>query len=380
MTQHKNLTEPDLHATKADSVGPTQLQTNAVETQHILNGQVSPAKLDRVYSQATDISGAINTHKADDVHTQPQKPMTHGNEKHSSTFLVAADISGKEDAANKSNDIVTDGSSTTKYPNVKAIKDYADGLVVGLLDDRGNYDASVNTFPAAGGSGTAGAILKGDLWYISVAGTLGGKAVVVGDTVRALIDTPGQTASNWDVLNVNSGIVPEDSAHREAASGYAGLDASSKVIKDPANANTTAGNGTIPKADSSGKIDSGYIKDNLKLVPLNFIIGNGASVPATGLKGYVRCHCSGTIQSVTLAADVSGSCVVDVKKSTFANFPTTASICASAKPTLATAQKMEDVTLTGWTKTITAGDMLEFNLDSVATCQLIMIEILILKD
>ena len=32
-------------------------------------------------------------------------------------------------------------------------KAYADELVVGLLDDRGNFDASSNTFPATGGSG-----------------------------------------------------------------------------------------------------------------------------------------------------------------------------------------------------------------------------------
>lgn len=81
-----------------------------------------------------------------------------------------------------------------------AAKTYTDGLVVGLLDDRGNYDASGNTFPASGGSGTAGAILKGDLWYITVAGTLGTLPVIPGDTVRALVDTPGQTAGNWSVM------------------------------------------------------------------------------------------------------------------------------------------------------------------------------------
>jgi hypothetical protein len=54
---------------------------------------------------------------------------------------------------------------------------------VGLWDDRGN-SAATNVFPSAGGSG-AGAILKGDIWTIS-AGTLGGVAVSLGDTVRAL--------------------------------------------------------------------------------------------------------------------------------------------------------------------------------------------------
>lgn len=93
-----------------------------------------------------------------------------------------------------------------------ATKDYADGLVVGLWDDRGNYDASGNTFPASGGSGTAGAILKGDVWTVSVAGTLGGVAVELGDMVRALTDTPGQTAGNWAIQQTNIGYTPLNAA------------------------------------------------------------------------------------------------------------------------------------------------------------------------
>jgi hypothetical protein len=95
--------------------------------------------------------------------------------------------------------------------DVYAEKTYVDELVVGVLRDRGNYDASGNTFPASGGSGAAGAIKKGDLWYISVAGTLGSASVAVGDTVRALADTPGQTAGNWAVMENNLGYVPERS-------------------------------------------------------------------------------------------------------------------------------------------------------------------------
>lgn len=47
-----------------------------------------------------------------------------------------------ENIANKSNDIATDAASTIKYPSVKAIKDYVDLLVAGLLNYRGTYDAS----------------------------------------------------------------------------------------------------------------------------------------------------------------------------------------------------------------------------------------------
>jgi len=120
-----------------------------------------------------------------------------------------------ENLSNKSNDIATDASSTTKYPSVKAFKDYVDGSVAGLLDYRGGYDASGNTYPVAGGSGTAGAVLKGDMWIISVAGTLGGEAVQVGDSIIANVDIPAQTASNWNHLNANISYVPEDQANKK---------------------------------------------------------------------------------------------------------------------------------------------------------------------
>jgi hypothetical protein len=90
-----------------------------------------------------------------------------------------------------------------------ATKQYVDAAVVGLWDDRGNFDASGGAYPSSGGSGTAGAILKGDIWTISVAGTLPtGQVVEAGDTVRALVDTPGNTQANWAIAQNNIGYVP----------------------------------------------------------------------------------------------------------------------------------------------------------------------------
>jgi hypothetical protein len=82
---------------------------------------------------------------------------------------------------------------------LNSAKTYADGLVVGLWDDRGNYSAATNVFPSAGGSGAGGAILKGDIWTISAVGTLGGVAVSLGDTVRALSDAPVQVVGSWSI-------------------------------------------------------------------------------------------------------------------------------------------------------------------------------------
>jgi len=118
-----------------------------------------------------------------------------------------------ENVANKEN--TTLDNSSTKYPTNNLVKTYADGLVAGLLDYRGGYDASGNTYPTTGGSGTAGAILKGDMWVISVAGTLGGQAVQIGDSIIANVDSPAQTSSNWNYLNANISYVPEDQANKE---------------------------------------------------------------------------------------------------------------------------------------------------------------------
>lgn len=103
----------------------------------------------------------------------------------------------------------------------------------GLWDNRSNYDASGNAYPSTGGSGTSGAILKSDQWRISVAGTLGGTAVSVGDVLVALVDTPGSTSSNWMVLQGNvvaftgdsgsgglEGLVPAPAAGDSAAGKF----------------------------------------------------------------------------------------------------------------------------------------------------------------
>ena len=139
-----------------------------------------------------------------------QTDLTSSSTNFPTVNAVNSGLALKENLANKSTNLTTDGESNTKYPSVKSVKDYADSLVVGLLDDRGNYDASTNLFPATGGSGVAGAILKGDLWFISVAGILGGVLVPIGASVRALVDTPGQTSTNWNILNIGLGFTPEN--------------------------------------------------------------------------------------------------------------------------------------------------------------------------
>lgn len=133
-----------------------------------------------------------------------------------------------EDVANKDIDGTLSANSNTLYSSQRAVKTYVDASVTGVLDDRGNWDASTNLFPTTGGSGPGGTILKGDLWFVSVPGTLGGTAVVVGNNFRALVDNP-VLSTDWNILNVGLGYIPENIANKGIPNGYASLDATGKV-------------------------------------------------------------------------------------------------------------------------------------------------------
>lgn len=117
------------------------------------------------------------------------------------------------------------------------------------------------------------------------------------------------------------------------------------------------------------------------IITITFIIDGGGSAITTGEKGHLEIPFAGTIQAVTTLADASGSIVVDIWKDTYANFPPTNadSITASAPPTLSSAQKAQDTTLTGWTKTIAAGDILAFNVDSATTVTRVVISLKVAK-
>lgn len=191
-------------------INPTTLKA-LIDTQitdETVDFAITPAEVGGRMKDTIDYTTEQSALKEDTANKQTD--LTASATKFPTVNAVNTGLALKENLTNKSTDVAADGLSNTKYPSVKAVKDYADGIVVGLLDDRGNYDASTNLFPATGGSGGAGAVLKGDLWYISVTGTLGGVSVPVGASVRALVDTPAQTSGNWSILNVGLGFTPEN--------------------------------------------------------------------------------------------------------------------------------------------------------------------------
>lgn len=108
----------------------------------------------------------------------------------------------KLDASAVDVDTALAANSDAKVPSQKAVKAYIDSSVAGLLDFKGSQACAANpNYPAAS---------KGDAYYVSSAGKIGGasgKSVDIGDVVIASADNAGGTeasvGSSWFVLEHN---------------------------------------------------------------------------------------------------------------------------------------------------------------------------------
>lgn len=107
------------------------------------------------------------------------------------------------------------------------------------------------------------------------------------------------------------------------------------------------------------------------------VIDGYGSVISTGTVMIIMVPYTGTIESWNIMSDVVGSIVVDVKKSTYSEYPSTTSIAASAKPTLSSSQKNQNTTLSGWSKSVSSGDILEFYVNSATTVTKVWIDLTI---
>jgi hypothetical protein len=218
-------------------------------------------------------------------------------------------------------------------------------------------------------------------------------------------------------------------SRKGAANGYPGLNASAKVVEDPANATATPAASKIPIADVQGNLD-GWVSDATAAVKGKIQLagqlgGTAASPTVVGIKesggqalalaaitdgqilkrsgntvvgtdvyedivvsidgGGSAIAANATIWRVvdfactivgwTLLADASGSIVVNIWKDSYANYPPDVNdkITASAPPTISSATKAQSSTLTGWTTAIDAGDVLKFNVDSCSTVKTVVL-------
>ena len=188
--------------------------------------------------------------------------------------------------------------------------------------------------------------------------------------VSTVADGPDATKvqkTNWNAAHTIAVSGPCIVAKPSAGSG--------NVVEAPLDAAGYGTTGRVLSPDGAG----GFI--GIALPPLRISIGNGSSaivasaVPAR----FISMPVALTIGKWRIISqdNIAGSISIDVWKDTYANYPPTAAdkISASAPISLSSAAKNEDSTLTGWTKTIAAGDVLGFYVSSASTVKRVEITI-----
>lgn len=212
------------------------------------------------------------------------------------------------------------------------------------------------TAPAAGLSITNPAGIAGNP-TLALANDLAALEALTGTGIakRTGIDT-------WSLVGTLT--VPDGGTGQTSLVDHAPLFGRGTAVVDSGTAGTA---GQVLK--SGGASANGAYADDL--VSITFIVDGGGVAITTGVKGDLEIPFACTIVQATLLADQSGSIVVNVWKKAYASFPPTVAdkITASAPPTITTATKSQDATLTGWTTSIAAGDILRFNVDSITTIQ-----------
>ena len=98
-------------------------------------------------------------------------------------------------------------------------------------------------------------------------------------------------------------------------------------------------------------------------------VGATFASPTPGQTFFVYVPYAGTITAAAMVADQTGSAVVDVWKVALGSVPASSanSITASDLPTLSSQIQNNDTSLTGWTTSVSAGDVIYFHVNSVST-------------
>ena len=196
-----------------------------------------------------------------------------------------------------------------------------------------------------------------------------------GATVRTSLGLGTGDSPQFTAVNVGAAA---DTTLARSSAGHVSVEGD--VLLGESDVDDTPSDG-----DTSDPISSNWAYDHdadgsahqSNVITITFVINGGGSAISTGEWGHLEIPFACTITQATLAADQSGSIVIDIWKDTYANFPPTDgdSITASAPPTISAAQKSQDSTLSGWTTSVSAGDILAFNVDSCATIEIITLSI-----
>ena len=238
-------------------------------------------------------------------------------------------------------------------------------LTVGGVNATTGTDYQINSTSVLNATTLGSGVVNSSLTSVGTLGSLQVDNVNVNGNVISSTDTNG----NIDLDPNGTGVVRSLGAAAirfmdSDNSNYAAIVAPASVTSDYTITLPAAGGAANEILQYDGSQNASFVSNTRTL---NFVIDGGGSAITTGKKGVIVIDGDYTVTGWTIIADQSGSIVVDVNRATFTNFPTTSSIAGTELPTLSSAQKAEDLTLSSWTTTLSARDVIEFEVDSVTT-------------
>jgi hypothetical protein len=250
--------------------------------------------------------------------------------------------------------IVTDstGADTWTYDNIPSIND-----PFSLYSILSNVTGT-NTIAATGTPTVASYVTGATYSFIPANDNSGAVTIAIdGLTAKAISKNNGTALSAGDLQAGKLALIEYDGTRFQLLNN---------IIIDGSHVGGTVSGLTAPIAVADG--GTGTTSD-VKVVDIVFIIEGSGDAITTGVKGDLEIPFACTINSWTLLADQTGAIVIDVWKDVYANFPPTVAdtIAGTEKPTLSSALKNQDTSLTTWTTAVAAGDILRFNVDSATT-------------
>ena len=112
---------------------------------------------------------------------------------------------------------------------------------------------------------------------------------------------------------------------------------------------------------------------------IEFIIDGRGQAIQSNASGHRPVGFDCTITAWEVVSNVSGSIVVDIKKSTYAAYAVFNSIAGTEKPTLSAAQKNTDTNLTSFSTSISKGDRIQAVVDSVDINGVVVVTLYVTK-
>lgn len=254
----------------------------------------------------------------------------------------------------------TDARGDARYSQIGHTHAYDDLTGLPILGTAAAEDVS-----AFDGAGTAGAAVTAHESAIDphpqyLTATEGAAAFDAAGAAASAVSSHAAVTAGVHGISAFGATLIDDS---DAATARATLGLGSAAVED-----TGTGAGNLVQLDGSARLPP---VDGSQLTNLpssggstTFMRGaawantDGVALPANNVE--IRFPAACTIAGVYIDTNGgTGSCVIDIKKSE-------SSICGSSKPTISSDTSYSDVTLTGWTISISAGDVLTLILESVS--------------